>query len=107
MPAPGGRAMRRRPRAARAASSECLPRYGRPQEREVGVQMQSAAQKAVPRGVVTEATLDHPAVEELERVERAQAKCSSRVAECLGAASVACECPCEDVVAVDARPVGS
>ena len=53
---------------------------------------------------MTEAALDHAAVEELRRVLRAQAERELRVAQRLGAAAVPLERPREGVIAVDRRP---
>ena len=53
--------------------------------------------------LVSKAALDHPAVEVLERVVRAEPERPPRVRERLGAASVPLERPRKDVVAIDAR----
>src|SRR5204863_536847 len=58
------------------------------------------------RRAVTEASLDHPPVEELERVARAEAERLLRVGECLAAVAGPGERPGEDVVAVDRRTLG-
>ena len=54
---------------------------------------------------MAEAALDHPAVEELERVARPEPERALRVAPRLAAAAVPLERPREDVVAVDRRPL--
>ena len=56
-------------------------------------------------GPVAEAALDHPAVEELERVARPEPQRAPGVAQRLAAAAVSLERPREDVVAVDRRPL--
>src|SRR5207247_9275735 len=68
---------------------------------------QRTAQEGIARRAVTESALDHPAVEELERVERAEPERSLRVGLRLFAATVAGQGPGENVVAVDARTVRS
>ena len=55
---------------------------------------------------MAEAALDHPAVEELERILRPEPERLLRVAERLVATAVPRERPGEDVVAVDRRPLG-
>src|SRR4029077_20759107 len=60
----------------------------------------------VPRlRAVAEATLDHPAVEELGRVERPESERPLREAQRLTAAAVPLEGPGQHVVAVDRRTV--
>src|SRR3954447_7051177 len=54
---------------------------------------------------MAEAALDHPAVEELQRVARAEPECVLRVRKRRLAVSVAGEGPREDVVAVDRGPL--
>ena len=53
---------------------------------------------------VTETALDHPAVEELERVARPESQRVFGVGQRLRAAAVALQRPGKDVVAVDAGP---
>jgi hypothetical protein len=52
-------------------------------------------------GAVTEAELDHPAVEDLQGVMRPESKRAPRMRERFPAAPVLVERPAEDVVAVD------
>src|SRR3954454_9050793 len=54
---------------------------------------------------MAEAALDHPAVEELQRIARPEPEGVLRVREPVTAAAVAGERPGEDVVSVDRRPL--
>ena len=69
--------------------------------------LSASARRNQPRASrrVAEAALDHPAVEELERVLRAEAQRVLRVRKRLRAAAVPLQRPAEHVVAVDARPL--
>ena len=67
----------------------------------MGIESQRLAQRAARGFAVTEAALDHAAVEELEGVARAEAERLLRVAERFRATAVPVERPREDVVAVD------
>ena len=66
------------------------------------VQAECAVEPAVRVGSVAEAALDHPAVEELERIEGPEPQCPLGVGESFETASVARERPGQDVVSVDA-----
>ena len=61
--------------------------------------------QCAPAAPVAEAALDHPAMEDLERVERPEPKRALRVAQRLAAVPVPLERPSQDVVAVDRRPL--
>ena len=99
-------AAERRPEGEQSRlSSRVPPRDRRPEHREVRVQRERAPEPGARGAGVAEAALDHPAVEELERVLRAEPQRAPRVAERLGAAAVPRERPAEHVVAVDRGPV--
>ena len=51
---------------------------------EVRVELERAAQRGVACGLVPQAELDHPAVEDLERIERAEAETRTRVEASFG-----------------------
>ena len=68
------------------------------------VQAQRSVEPAARVGIVAEAPLDHPAVEELEGVERSEPQSQAGVGESFGASPVAGERPGQYVVSVDARP---
>src|SRR4051794_18390763 len=89
----------------RAVSSQLPPRDRRPENREVRVQPQSPAEPAALPGAIAEAAFDHPAVEELERIERPEPEGALRVAQRLTAVPGPLERPSQDVVAVDRRPL--
>ncbi len=70
------------------------------------VEVERPAEPALRRRVVTETALDHRAVEELRRIERAQPERTPRQAERLATPAVARQRPGQDVVAVDRRTLG-
>src|SRR5262249_62246478 len=90
---------------AGAASSRVPPRGRSPEQREVRVEPECAAEPRPRLDTMTEAALDHPAVEELQRVEGSEAERPPRVLQRLAALAVSTERPRESVVAVDRRPL--
>src|SRR5947208_699185 len=88
-----------------AVSSQLPPRDRRPENREVRIQAQSPAEPGALRRAMAQAALDHPAVEELERIERSEPEGALRVAQRLTAVPGPLERPSQDVVAVDRRPL--
>src|SRR5215212_7500431 len=89
----------------RAVSSQLPPRDRRPENREVRVQTQGPPEPRALRRAMAEAAFDHPAVEELERIERPEPEGALRVAQRLTAVPGPLERPSQDVVAVDRRPL--
>ena len=67
------------------------------------VQREGAPEPGLRLRAAAEAALDHPAVEDLERVERPEPEGALRVAQRLTAVAVPLERPSQDVVAVDRR----
>src|SRR6266481_821230 len=91
------------PPGLRASSSQLPSRDRRPENREMRVQPQRPAEPGAFCGRAAEAALDHPAVEELERIERPEPEGALRVAQRLAAVPGPLERPSQDVVAVDRR----
>src|SRR4029450_13886888 len=88
-----------------AVSLQLPSRDRRPEDREVRAQPQRSSEPgALCRGVA-EAALDHPAMEELERIERSEPEGALRVAQRLTAVPGPLARPSQDVVAVDRRPL--
>src|SRR5438034_8136534 len=98
---PAGRARRAWRGEGRAASRRVFPRHGSPEHREVRVEVDCAPEPTRRLCAVAEATLDHPAMEELGCVERAEPERALREAQRLIAAAVPRERPGEHVVTVD------
>ena len=68
-----------------------------------GFSAQRAREPASRLRPVAEALLDHPAMEDLERIERPEPERALREAQRLAAVPVPCERPSQDVVPVDRR----
>src|SRR5947209_384884 len=98
---PAGRARRARLGRGSAASRRVLPGDGCPEHREVWVEVERAPAPTLRLCAVAEATLDHPAVEELGCVERAEPERALREPQRLIAAAVPRERPGQHVVTVD------
>src|SRR6266540_6970451 len=95
----------RPPGSKEKAGVSCVPAGDRsPERRELGVHAQRLSEPAPCLGAVTEAALDHAAVEHLERIERAEPECAPRMALRLPAVAGPLERPSQDVVPVDRRP---
>src|SRR4051812_39526767 len=78
---------------------------GAPTAPEVRVQAERAPEPPLRRHSLAEAALDHPAVEQLERVVGPEPERTLRELPRLAAAAVPLQRPREDVVAVDRRPL--
>ena len=81
----------------------------RPEEREAGVEVERAAEPSPGRRVVAEAALDHPAMEELQRVLNPEMERELRVALGLPAPTGARQAPRQTTSAasIDGRAAAS
>src|ERR671934_631163 len=95
------------PRAGRArgcpSSPQSLLREGSPEEREVWIERERPREPRSGRGAVAETALDHPAVEEEQRVPGPQPERADRVRFRLATPVEPEQAPGHRVIGVDAR----